>query len=80
MVGRSLLQAENPGPNPGGATRIETVGPARRQPSRPRIRTPGSSPEAMTTLVYIADFRLFFQSPASGRSTAMDRAHEYPLP
>ena len=48
--------------------------------ARPRIKTPGSSPEAMTTQTNIADSALFFQSPASGRSTDMDRAHEQPFP
>ena len=41
---------------------------------KPRDR----APKLMTTLVYIADSTLFRQSPASGRSTSMDRAHEQP--
>src|SRR5437899_12855219 len=60
-VGRSLLQAENPGPNPGGATRIETVGPTPFARCRSPITNPGLDPRQMTVLANIEQFALLFQ-------------------
>ena len=57
------------------------------QPSGPTPPARGAGPDQeprdraakqMTTQANIAESALFFQSPASGRSTVMDRAHEHP--
>ena len=62
----ALTSAEMSGPNP-ACPESATSGTVAAWQRRPRIKTPGLSPEAMTTQANIAVSTLFFQSPASGR-------------
>jgi hypothetical protein len=80
MVGRSLLQAENPGPNPGGATRIEQWDRRRSSGPGPGSETQDLAPELMTLPAHIARIAPVFQHRVRAILNRMDWPHEYPAP